>query len=194
MKKYAIFLLYFICLPLWAFSEQDLIAHLQQSKTVQGDFIQQHFLKDLPQPIETKGKFSLVTAKGLLWHMQTPFEVQLRITPQGIQQWNGQQWVANHNLAQSQQIRLFLGLLSGELSAVKSHFNLQLSGTAQHWTLQLVPQSTLMKQIFTSIILQGQQTVTTMQLNETQGDSTTIKFEKIQINQPLSKENQQALE
>ncbi|MCW9717221.1 outer membrane lipoprotein carrier protein LolA [Avibacterium sp. 21-599] len=194
MKKYFALLLWIVSLPLWAFSEQDLIAQLQQSHTVQGDFVQQRFLKALPQPIETKGNFTLVAEKGLLWQMTQPFRTELRITPQGIAQWNGQGWVANGNMAQSQQIRLFLGLLSGDLSGLKSHFDFALSGNAKQWTLQLTPNSLLMKQIFTSIIVQGNQSVTAMQLNEVQGDSTKIYFQHIQLNQPLSSAVKQALE
>lgn len=193
MKKYLALLLSIISLPLWAFSEQELIVQLQQSHNVQGDFIQQRFLKALPQPIETQGKFALVAQKGLLWQMQRPFETQLRITPKGIEQWNGTQWVANGNMAQSQQIRLFLGLLSGDLSGLKSHFDLALSGNAKQWTLQLTPNSLLMKQIFTSIMIEGGKVVTAMQLNETQGDRTQIQFQHLQINQALPPAVKQAL-
>ncbi|MFZ7236722.1 LolA family protein [Avibacterium gallinarum] len=194
MKKYLVLLLGVISLPLWAFSEQDLIKQLQQSHNVQGDFLQQRFLKALPQPIESSGQFALVAEKGLLWKMQQPFSTELRITSQGIEQWNGQHWISNGNMTQSQQIRLFLGLLSGDLSGLKSHFDVALSGDAKQWTLHLTPSSLLMKQIFMSIIVQGNQSVTAMQLNEVQGDSTKIHFQHIQLNQPLPPAVKQALE
>lgn len=194
MKKFFIGLLVFISFPLWAFSEKELIMQLQQGKTVQGDFIQQRFLKSLPLPIETQGQFALETDKGLLWHMQQPFETQLRITPKGIEQWNGTQWVTNGNMAQSQQIGLFLGLLSGDLSGLKSHFVMDLQGNEQQWRLQLKPSSLLMKQIFTSIEVEGNKVVTAMQLNEVQGDHTKIRFEHLKVNQDLPLSIKQALE
>lgn len=194
MKKFFIGLLIFVSFPLWAFSEKELITQLQQGKTVQGDFIQQRFLKSLPLPIETRGQFALETDKGLLWHMQQPFETQLRITPKGIEQWNGTQWVTNGNMAQSKQIGLFLGLLSGDLSGLKSHFVIDLKGNEQQWLLQLKPSSLLMKQIFTSIEVEGNKVVTAMQLNEVQGDHTKIRFEHLKVNQDLPLSVKQALE
>ena len=92
-----------------AFSQQDLIALLQKSQNIQGGFTQQRFLKSLSKPIVSRGKFVLLANKGLLWQMQQPFAVDLRVKKDGIMQWNGSQWVANNKLGQSEQINLFLG-------------------------------------------------------------------------------------
>ena len=188
-------LLLLLCSPaLWAFSESELVNLLRQPHNVQGEFVQQRFLKALEKPINTQGKFVLLTNKGLLWQMEKPFVNQMRVQANGITQWNGQQWVANANLSQSDQIRLFLGLLSGDLAALKAQFDVNLSGTAQHWQLKLIPNSLLMKQIFTQIELQGDNNVKQIQLDETQGDKTLILFNQIQQNQALSPFAQSALE
>ncbi len=176
-----------------AFSQQDLIALLQKSQNIQGGFTQQRFLKSLSKPIVSRGKFVLLANKGLLWQMQQPFAVDLRVKKDGIMQWNGSQWVANNKLGQSEQINLFLGLLSGDISALSAQFDLQLSGSSQQWRLTLTPSSLLMKQIFNHIIIKGDGLVREIELDEKQGDRTLILFSQVQTNQPLSAFAQSAL-
>ncbi len=176
-----------------AFSQQDLIALLQKSQNIQGGFTQQRFLKSLSKPIVSQGKFVLLANKGLLWQMQQPFAVDLRVKKDGIMQWNGSQWVANNKLGQSEQINLFLGLLSGDISALSAQFDLQLSGSPQQWRLTLTPSSLLMKQIFNHIIIKGDGLVREIELDEKQGDRTLILFSQVQTNQPLSAFAQSAL-
>ncbi|MDP8169900.1 outer membrane lipoprotein carrier protein LolA [Pasteurella skyensis] len=194
MKKYFTLLLLFISPLTMAITQQELISKLQKPQSIQGDFIQQRFLKALKNPIKTSGQFTLVAEKGLLWQMKTPFENNLRVTSKGIMQYNGTAWVGNNNnFAQQQQIQLFLGLLSGDISTLKQQFDLKLTGEKSAWQLDLIPNSFLMKQIFNIIRLQGSEVVKKIILDEKQGDKTVIQFENIQINSPLSFFTQQAL-
>lgn len=193
MKKYyLLFLLLFSPLA-FAFSQQDLVVLLQKPVSQQGQFTQQRFLKSLDKPIITGGRFVLLTKKGLLWQMEKPFVNHLRVKPDGIMQWNGQNWVATENVGQSQQIGLFLGLLSGDISAVESQFLIDLTGSEESWTLQLTPNSLLMKQIFNGIQIRGDNTVKEIELNEKQGDRTLIRFDSVETNKPLDSFAQSAL-
>ena len=178
----------------FAFSEADLVKQLQQPQSVQGNFIQHLYLKALNKPIEMQGQFALLAQKGLLWQLEKPFTNQLRVTPNGIQQWNGSQWVNSSNVGQNEQIGLFLGLLSGNIDGLKSQFDFALSGNANQWQLTLTPNSLLMQQIFTTIEISGDQTVKKLTLNEKQGDRTQIEFKQIQLNQSLSQFARSALE
>lgn len=178
----------------FAFSEADLVKQLQQPQSVQGNFIQHHYLKALNKPIEMQGQFTLLAQKGLLWQLEKPFNNNLRVTPKRIQQWNGSQWANSGNVGQNEQIGLFLGLLSGNIDGLKSQFDFALSGNANQWQLTLTPNSLLMQQIFTTIEISGDQTVKKLTLNEKQGDRTQIEFKQIQLNQPLSQFARSALE
>ena len=175
----------------FAFSEADLVKQLQQPQSIQGNFIQHRYLKALNKPIEIQGQFALLAQKGQL---EKPFTNQLRVTPNGIQQWNGSQWVNSGNVGQNEQIGLFLGLLSGNIDGLKSQFDFALSGNANQWQLTLTPNSLLMQQIFTTIEISGDQTVKKLTLNEKQGDRTQIEFKQIQLNQSLSQFARSALE
>ncbi|QIM62086.1 hypothetical protein A1D29_01480 [Pasteurellaceae bacterium Orientalotternb1] len=193
MKKGLILLLLACSSASWAFSQQDLIQTLQQPESVQGEFIQQRFLKNLPKPITTSGTFVLRKNAGLLWQMKTPFASDVRVRQDGIMQWNGSQWVENAKVGQSQQISLFLGLLSGDVTALQSQFDLTLSGKAESWQLTLTPTSLLMKQIFNQIELKGDNVVKSIELHEKQGDRTLIQLQNSRQNQPLAAFAQAAL-
>lgn len=187
MKKFLFSLIFSLFSPLvLAFSQQDLVSQLQKPQSLQGEFTQQRFLKAMSKPMLTGGQFTLVKNQGLLWQMKKPFESTLRVKPDGISQWNGSMWVASKQLGQSEQISLFLGLLSGDISALSSQFNIMLNGTAQNWQLQLNPNSLLMKQIFAQIAIRGGDVVKQIEIHEKQGDRTLIEFEQIRQNQPLS--------
>lgn len=195
MKKLIFSLIFSLFSPLVvAFSQQDLVLQLQKPSNLQGQFSQQRFLNGLTKPMTTQGDFVLLKNQGLLWQMKKPFENQLRVKADGISQWNGSEWVSSQQLGQSEQIKLFLGLLSGDVAALSTQFDLQLNGTEKAWQLSLVPNSLLMKQIFDNIEIQGDLVVKSIEIREKQGDRTLIRFEQIQQDQPLSAFAQSALQ
>ena len=181
---------------LWAFSTAELAQNLQKPANVQGAFTQQRYLKSLSKPMTTNGQFVLIPKRGLLWHMQKPFENRLRVRADGIMQWNGKSWVAANPSkmnGQSQQIRLFLDLLGGNTQGLEKQFDLQLSGSQQKWTLRLNPKTALMKQIFNHIEISGDSVVRRIELNEKQGDRTVMQFNQVQTGKELDAFAKQAL-
>ncbi|WP_301099369.1 outer membrane lipoprotein carrier protein LolA [Otariodibacter sp.] len=194
MKKYIIALALFLFSSLsFGFSQADLFELLQKPNNTQGNFTQNRFLKALKNPIVISGEFSLIKNQGLLWHTQKPFDNYLRVTKSGINQWNGKSWVDNNKLGESEQVSLFLGLLSGNTDALDDQFQLSLRGSDAQWQLTLIPESLLMKQIFTEIVLNGDEVVKQIELKEKQGDRTLIQFKDIKLNAPVSAFTQNAL-
>lgn len=187
MKKWLLLLIFSLFSPLVsAFSQQDLVAQLQKPSNLQGQFSQKRFLNGLSKPMTTSGDFVLVKNQGLLWLMKKPFENRLRVKADGISQWSGTAWVAGQTAGQGEQVKLFLGLLSGEISALSGQFDLALNGTAKAWQLDLNPNSLLMKQIFEKIEIRGDQVVKSIEIREKQGDRTLIEFQQIEQDKPLS--------
>ncbi len=74
--------------PTWALTAAELTAQLQQPNTVQGQFVQQRYMKLLPKPMQTSGQFELKKQAGLFWQVQKPLDWQLRVRSQGISQWD----------------------------------------------------------------------------------------------------------
>ncbi|WP_416190534.1 LolA family protein [Neisseria sp. CCUG17229] len=197
MRKLCLSLVFTLASPLlWAFSAEELAKTLQKPSSIQGQFTQQRHLKSLSKPMTTGGQFVLIPKRGLLWQMQKPFATTLRVRSDGIMQWNGKSWTAAQSgrlSGQTRQIQLFLDLLGGNTQGLQKQFDLKLSGTAQKWTLQLLPKTTIMKQVFHKIELNGDQLVRKIELHEKQGDRTVMQFDRIRTNQPLDTFAQQSL-
>jgi hypothetical protein len=170
-----------------AFDLQQLSAQLAKPEVIHGQFVQEKHLRALPQPLLSKGSFVLAKKHGLLWLLKTPLQQDYRITVKGIARRddNGWQLLPNKS-AGAEQNRLFLAVLQGDSSGLQRDFELALSGDAQQWKLTLTPRSLLLKQVFKQINIDGGTLVQTIELLETQGDSTVLRMQDSNANQPLS--------
>lgn len=173
-------------LHVYAFSPADLSRQLQQHNSVQGQFVQQRFLRQSSQPLNSEGKFAIVAKVGLFWHTQKPLDLRLRVKSSGIDQWDkrNQTWKATRTSAA--QIQLLLAVLRGDTTELQKQFSLQLTGQPTKWQLTLQPNSMISKQIFQNIVITGGTHVQQIQLLEKQGDRTVMQFKQIQSNQPLN--------
>jgi hypothetical protein len=170
-----------------AFDLQQLSDQLAKPSVIHGNFTQEKHLRALPQPLVSKGTFVLAKDHGLLWLLKTPLQQDYRISAQGIarRDANGWQLLPNKS-AGAEQNRLFLAVLQGDSSGLQRDFDLQLQGQAQQWKLTLIPRSLLLKQVFTQINIDGGELVHTIELLETQGDSTVLRMQDSTASQPLS--------
>ncbi|MFJ2482454.1 outer membrane lipoprotein carrier protein LolA [Pseudomonas sp. NPDC087598] len=170
-----------------AFDLQQLSAQLAKPDVIHGQFIQEKHLRALPQPLISKGSFVLAKNHGLLWLLKTPLQQDYRITAKGIARRDGDGWqLLPNKSAGAEQNRLFLAVLQGDSSGLQRDFELALSGDAQQWKLTLTPRSLLLKQVFNQINIDGGALVQTIELLETQGDSTVLRMQNSTAGQPLS--------
>ncbi|CAI8830283.1 outer membrane lipoprotein carrier protein LolA [Pseudomonas sp. IT-P260] len=174
-----------------AFDLQQLSEQLAKPEVIHGQFIQEKHLRALPQPLISKGNFVLAKNHGLLWLLKTPLQQDYRITAKGIARRDGNAWqLLPNKSAGAEQNRLFLAVLQGDSSGLQRDFELALSGDAQQWKLTLTPRSVLLKQVFNQININGGELVQTIELLETQGDSTVLRMQDSIANQPLSEAEQ----
>jgi outer membrane lipoprotein-sorting protein len=72
------------------------------------------------------------------------------------------------------------GTLSGDRQALERTYQLRLTGTAQGWTLQLVPLSARMKQVVSNISIAGvNDDVRSIAITQADGDSSQMRIEKL---------------
>lgn len=177
-----------------SFDLPQLAEQLSGPAVVRGDFIQEKHLRALPQPLTSHGQFTLSGDHGLLWLLQQPIRQDYRITPQGIARRGEQGWQAvDPQGGSARQNQLFLAVLSGDTQALQRDFDLQLKGDPDAWRLQLTPRGALLKQIFAGIEIQGGETVTRIELHETQGDRTLIRLLDSQTDLALTASEQRDL-
>ncbi|MBK5352933.1 outer membrane lipoprotein carrier protein LolA [Pseudomonas sp. TH41] len=170
-----------------AFDLQQLSDQLAKPDVIHGNFVQEKHLRALPQPLTSKGTFVLAKNHGLLWLLKTPLQQDYRINDKGIARRDVTGWqMLPGKSAGAEQNRLFLAVLQGDSSGLQRDFELSLSGDAQNWKLTLVPRSMLLKQVFNQINIAGGELVQTIELLETQGDSTLLRMQDSTSARPLS--------
>lgn len=170
-----------------AFDLQQLSEQLAKPDVIHGQFTQEKHLRALPQPLISKGSFVLAKNHGLLWLLKTPLQQDYRISAKGIARRDATGWqLLPNKSAGAEQNRLFLAVLQGDSSGLQRDFELALSGDAQQWHLTLTPRSVLLKQVFNQINISGGTLVNTIELLETQGDSTVLRMQDSTAGQPLS--------
>ena len=173
------------------FDLTDLGRQLSEPEVIRGNFTQEKYLRALPQPLVSTGTFVLARDQGLLWFLREPLQQDYRISPSGIARRYANGWHPTQQQgAAARQNDLFLAVLRGDTEALQRDFELQLSGTADSWTLTLTPRSKLLGQIFTRIIIQGGSTAERIELLETQGDSTLLLLTDSQVDEQLSPSEQ----
>ncbi|VFR38082.1 FIG027190: Putative transmembrane protein [plant metagenome] len=175
-----------------AFDLAQLRTQLIATQSVRGNFVQEKHLRALSVPLVSKGHYTLVASKGLLWELTAPLAQSLRITPQGIfrRQADGT-WQASQQ-AGNRESRLFLSLLSGNTHGLADDFDLALSGDAADWRLSMTPSSVILRQIFARIDIIGSTLVQEITLHETQGDYTILRLQGSQAGITLSDDEARA--
>jgi len=177
-----------------AFDLNDLQEQLRATPVVRGQFVQQKFLRSLPQPLTSRGDFTLAAGKGLLWLLRTPIAQDLRINADGISRRDESgHWQAlpQHSGA-GRENRLFLSVLAGDTAGLQQSFDLALTGQQDGWQLLLTPRSALLRQIFESIQINGGNLVDRIELRETQGDRSVLLMVDAVAASALNAEEQRA--
>ncbi len=170
-----------------AFDLQQLSDQLAKPEVIHGNFTQEKHLRALPKPLTSKGTFVLSKQHGLLWLLKTPLQQDYRINAKGIARRDANGWqILPGKSAGAEQNRLFLAVLQGDSSGLQRDFELSLDGSAQDWKLTLIPRSLLLKQVFNQINIAGGDLVHSIELLETQGDSTLLRLQDSTSAQPLS--------
>ena len=170
-----------------AFDLTELGAQLAKPTVVRGPFIQEKHLRALPKPLTSQGEFVLSRDAGLLWQLRSPLTQDYRIDANGIARSTPQGWQLQPGQdVAAQQSRLFLAVLKGDHSGLARDFDLKLTGEPSAWQLELTPHSLLLKQIFSSIRIDGGALVERIELHETQGDRTLMRMPQSQAGDVLS--------
>lgn len=156
-------------LPLQAAADNTLLPW----QPVQGRFAftQLKQLQGLPVPLRSSGTIELKDNE-MLWHTTAPVDSKLLITASGVSQWQQQQFVA---VAGSEFVgQLMLAVLQQDTDFITQQFNVQQSG--QHCTL-LQPVEAPLNQFFSQIKLCGETQLSSLTLQETNGNTTQITLQ-----------------
>lgn len=159
------------------FTEQPVIrAHFEQTRSI----------KDMPQPLRSRGEMLIARDTGLLWDQKAPFPMMLMLDDSRmVQVINGQppQIITAENNPQMFQFNhLLRALFQADRQVLEQNFRLDFRDKGEgQWSLRLIPTTTPLDKIFATIDLAGSAYLEAISLHDKQGDRTDIALSHHQL-------------
>lgn len=156
-------------------------SQVAQVPLLRGEFSQEKQVAGFRNPLRSNGCFLLVRDKGVVWSTTAPFPSDIVITQDRIlsRQRDGSRRVEVDGRQQpglrSVNAMMF-ALMSGDMKALTSTFEVKPEPVARGWKMTLVPRSRQVAQAFTSVRLSGDRYVREVELREANGDLTRLRF------------------
>ena len=156
-------------------------AQVAQVPVLRGEFAQEKQVAGFKNPLRSNGRFLLARDKGVLWTTTAPFPSEIVITQDRIlsRQRDGSRRVEVDGKQQpglrSVNAMMF-ALMSGDMKALTSTFDVKEEPAAGGWKMTLVPRSRQLAQAFSSVRLSGDRYVREVELREANGDLTRLRF------------------
>lgn len=178
-------------------------AALRDAQVMRGQFTYRKFLKEIPQPLVSRGDFVLIKGNGINWHTRQPFDTEFVLTSAGIKQFDAGKatgsGMGGEQPAVREVARIFLALMSLDLSALQQSFALYGTQSSSpnsqpgRWQVGMKPKSAAVAAVFTSAVLEGEAQVESLVLTDAGGDRTEILFTGLQYAAVASAADRQAL-
>ncbi|MCB5183729.1 outer membrane lipoprotein carrier protein LolA [Methylobacillus gramineus] len=167
---------------------------IEQHQVVRADFTQTKQMASLKRPLLTHGKLVYSSRHGVLWQIERPYRVSyllgetkiIEISADGSRKERGVRDIPG--LAQVG--RVFRAMLGANTQALKDHFDATVTGTPQQWNIVLQPKQAQVQQFLQQLKLNGNQFVEQIEIAETSGDLTQIKFSNSTASAPSALEQQ----
>lgn len=159
---------------------------LNRDKILRGNFTQTKHIAILQRPLISSGSMLRVKKRGVLWEVKQPISVRYLITDQGIEPLGSSNMMPaggfNQNLGE-----IFSALVTGNIKILANHFALYfLAGSKnttapeQAWTIGLKPlPDSIMAQAIASIVLTGDQHISSITIAEKNADQTRLDFSNL---------------
>lgn len=163
-------------------SEGGVRARLAQPAVLRGQFEQRKQLKGFRNPLVSRGNFLLVRERGVAWDTTEPFASSALLTRERLLTTlpDGSTRVVLDSSASPGMAAvnsLLMALVAGDLDALAPQFEAEESlATDGRWTLALQPREAGLQRVFKRITLQGDRHVREVDIEETGGDRTTLRF------------------
>ena len=163
----------------------ELLAQVRQrvynAPVVRGGFEQLKSVKGFKQPLRSSGDFIVARGKGIVWHVQQPFESVLVVKPDSLQSRGSDGKVTMQMRAQDEPVlrtvnAMLFAVMPANLAELAQHFEVTGQVNSKSWTLHLVPRDPTLAQWLSAVDLQGNQFVQEVKLQEVRGDASMIRI------------------
>ena len=163
-------------------STAEVRALLAQPAVLRGRFEQRKQLKGFRNPLVSRGDFLLLRERGVAWDTTEPFASSTLLTRERLltRLPDGSTRVvldAASSPGMAAVNALLMALVAGDLDALAPQFDIgQAPAEAGRWHLVLRPRDAALARVFRRIELRGDRLVREVDIEETGGDRTALRF------------------
>ncbi len=170
--------------PAWAaWDLQELMDALAQNKTGRATFVETKTIAMLDRPVESSGELLYTAPDRLEKRTLKPRPESMSVHGDELLVERGRQ---KHRLQLQAypELAAFIdsirGTLAGDRQALERHFRLSLEGSAERWTLQLLPLNAKMLAVIRRIRISGvRDQVNGIEITQADGDRSLMTIEKL---------------
>ncbi|OHV10550.1 LolA family protein [Kushneria phosphatilytica] len=142
---------------------------LSSQGNVSGTFDQQRYLADLDTAIKGHGRYAFEQGERVRWHLLAPVDQDLVLDRQGIEQ--GGEMFRDDPAGVA---RLILQVLQGDLNALRSRFEIDITGSPGDWQAHLTPRSDTLRRYLDHLDLSGDRHMRHVRMAMHNGDRLDI--------------------
>lgn len=165
------------------------LKRLAEPAVVRAEFVQERFVADIARPALSRGRLTVSRRDGVLWRVEAPIELSLAFTRSEIIE-TGADGVRRlrsprGGAVDTQVGRVMRGILGADAETLQSSFEATAEGSAERWTLRLVPRPREMARVLKEIRLAGGRHLETLDIEETSGNRTAIRMRNVRVGDEL---------
>jgi outer membrane lipoprotein carrier protein len=168
-------------------------AKMETAKTVQGEFVQEKNLSMLKHTLIIKGHFAVERPRRLVWHVVEPVKYSIRVENEDVQFWDEDtnrvdsiHIGANHSFRAA--FEQFQGWFLGNYATLEQSYDVTVQ-SVEPLVVSFQPKAgSPMAQMIKRVEVTFQADhlyLASLVIQEGGGDTTTIRFDNIQINKPV---------
>ena len=165
-------------------------AGLRGAQVMRGKFVYKKFLREIPQPLISRGDFVFARDLGIDWHTREPFDSDFVLTAQGMTQRDDGKTTLQMSAAEQPAVkivaRIFLALLSLDVKSLQDSFSLYGIRQDQQWQVGMRPTVPAVAAVFKEAVVSGGAQVDTLVLHDANGDRTEIAFGDLQYDKHIA--------
>ena len=166
-----------------AWDVQQLMDSLAQNKSGHATFVEKKYIAMLDRPVESSGELLYTAPDGLEKRTLRPKPESMVVNGNELLIERGRQ--KHHLQLQAYpELAAFIdsirGTLAGDRKALERNYRLSLEGTAERWTLQLLPLDEKMQAVIQRIAIAGMRDqVRSIEITQADGDRSLMNIEKL---------------
>ena len=161
----------------------QLMRGLAQTRSDHASFVEKKFIAMLDRPVESSGELFYTAPNRLEKRTIKPKPESMTVDAGTLVIERGRQ---KHRLQLQDypELAAFIdsirGTLAGDRRALERNYRMSLDGTAERWTLQLLPVEEKMLAVVTRIRIEGvRYAVRSVEITQADGDSSLMRIEKL---------------